>query len=244
MSAQSNDKEDLTADKSEDNADFVAILASAIHDMKNSLGFVLNSLDEFIDEADQSQPPERLVRVQYEAKRVNNNLVRLLALYKMQCLGVSANIDEHDVGEFLQECMLQDKPITDAKDIKVNVECSGELMGYFDSDLVMGVLGNAVTNAVRYTKNELIVSAEEVDGYLKISVHDDGEGFPESMLSSNENGAGDVGHGVSFSSGNTGLGLYFSSLVAALHKNKGRSGFIDFTNGCALSGGCFSIYLP
>jgi len=236
--------ENLAANGAGDNADFIAILASAIHDMKNSLGFVLNSLDEFIDEANEAQSPERLVRVQYEAKRVNNNLVRLLALYKMQCLGVSANVDEHDVGDFLEECMLQDKPITDAKGIKVGIDCFEGLMGYFDDDLMMGVLGNAVTNAIRYTQNELIITAEEIDGYLKISVNDDGTGFPESMLSSGESESSGAGHGVSFSSGNTGLGLYFSSLVAALHKNKGRTGYIDFSNGNALSGGCFSIYLP
>jgi len=244
MSSLNKNVDDLVGDEIDGSADFIAILASAIHDMKNSLGFVLNSLDEFIDEADESHSPERLIRVQYEAKRVNNNLVRLLALYKMQCMGISADIDEHDTGEFLEECMLQDKPITDAKGIKVSIDCPDALMRYFDNDLVMGVLGNAVTNAVRYTKNELKITAEETDGYLKISVNDDGDGFPEAMLTSEKGVEGRAGHGVSFSSGNTGLGLHFSSLVAALHKNKGRTGYIDFWNGKALGGGCFSIYLP
>ena len=54
--------------------DFSMILASTIHDVKNSLGVVLNSLDDLIRSAGDSLPAEQLGKLQYEAKRVNNNL--------------------------------------------------------------------------------------------------------------------------------------------------------------------------
>jgi hypothetical protein len=49
---------------------------------------------------------------------------------------------------------------------------------------------------------------------------------------------------ISFDNSNTGLGLYFSKLVAEIHKNKGRHGYINTTNEGIDGGGCFAIYLP
>jgi len=84
-----------------DTISFSTILASTIHDVKNSLGIVLSSLDELVRTAGDTLPAERLSKLQYEAQRVNNNLVQLLALYKMESRGLAVNIDEYPVRDFL-----------------------------------------------------------------------------------------------------------------------------------------------
>lgn len=53
-----------------------------------------------------------------------------------------------------------------------------------------------------------------------------------------------VNRGVSFNTGSTGLGLYFSSIVAKMHKNQGRTGDILLENGGKFGGGCFVLRLP
>ena len=219
---------------------FSAILASTIHDVKNSLSVVLSSLDELVRTAGDSLPAERLSKLQYEAQRVNHNLVQLLALYKMENRGLAANIDEYQVRDFLEEVLASEKVILKARKIKLDFTCAADMAWYFDRDLVAGVLRNAVNNAIRYTKDAVLVTGEEKDGYLVLSVNDNGKGFPEGMLA----GGAQQGHGVNFSSGNTGLGLYFTSRVAELHKNKDKKGCIELTNGHALGGACFSIKLP
>ena len=59
-------------------------LASSVHDMKNSVSILISGLenallrfdpDVFADHAD-------ITRMIYETKRINNNLVQLLSLYK------------------------------------------------------------------------------------------------------------------------------------------------------------------
>ena len=220
--------------------DFSTILASTIHDVKNSLGVVLDSLDELVEIAGDSLPADKLGKLQYEAKRVNNNLVQLLALYKMENRGLSVNIDEYWVREFLEEMLIAEKAMLEARRISLEFKCEDDMSWYFDRDLVAGVLRNAINNAIRYAKGVVLITAEERDGYLVLSVNDDGEGFPENMLADGRQ----QGHGVNFSSGSTGLGLYFTSRVAELHKNRDKSGSIELANGHQLGGGCFSIKLP
>lgn len=216
------------------------MLASTIHDVKNSLVVVLGSLDELIRSAGELLPAEQIGKLQFEARCVNNNLVQLLALYKMENQGLPVNIEEYPVGDFIEEVLMPEKFVLKAKNIMLDLNCAEDIVWYFDRDLVSGVLRNALNNALRYAKRSVSISAEERDGYLMLSVNDDGEGFPEKMLADRRL----QGHGVDFSSGNTGLGLYFTDRVAELHKNRGRTGSVELSNGNTLGGGCFTLKLP
>jgi len=219
---------------------FSTILASSIHDMKNSLGVVLSSLDELVHGLGDALPPPQLAKLQWEAKRVNDNLVQLLALYKMENQGVALNVDEYFVHDFLEEVLVSEKAVLKTRNIELHLECAHDLAWYLDRDLIAGVLKNAIGNALRYAKTKVLITAVQEDHYLVLSVNDDGKGFNPRLLADGRQNA----HGVDFSSGNTGLGLYFTSRVAKLHKNKDRRGCIQLSNGQALGGACFSIKLP
>ncbi|GAB6042735.1 sensor histidine kinase [Endothiovibrio diazotrophicus] len=224
-----------------DTLDFSSILASSIHDMKNSIGMVLNSLEEMIaDEGGDACTPERAAQLQYEARRVNDNLISLLTLYKGGEGRLAVNVSEHNVHDFLEERMLHSKSMLEFRGITLEIDCEYDLEWYFDLELVAGVLNNALDNAVRYTKDKLRLAAEVEGDFLVIHLEDNGRGFPESMCVS---GAPDGG-GVNFNSGRTGLGLYFSSMVAEVHTNREHKGYIAQSNGGVLGGGVFSIYLP
>ena len=219
---------------------FSTILASTIHDVKNSLGVVLSSLDELLCSGDAAPPTGRLIKLRCEAQRVSDNLVQLLALYKMENQGLALNIDEYFVHDFLEELLASEKAVLETRNIELDFQCANDLAWYFDRDLIAGVLKNAINNALRHARTQVRVTAEEKNHYLVLSVNDDGEGYSGDMLADGRQ----CGHGVNFSSGNTGLGLYFTSRVAELHKNKDRQGAIELGNGHVLGGACFSIKLP
>jgi len=224
----------------DDHISFSTILASSIHDMKNSLGIVLNSVDELVHSAGDSLPAPQLVKLQCEAQRVSDNLVQLLALYKMEKQGLALNIDEYCVGEFLGEVAAAEQVMVGARDLRLELHCDDNLTWYFDRDLIAGVLKNAVNNAARYARSKVLITAVSSDDSLILSVNDDGDGFSQEFLAAGRK----HGHGVDFSSGNTGLGLYFTAKVAELHNNRDRRGFIELSNGHGLGGACFSIVLP
>ncbi|MBK1887474.1 sensor histidine kinase [Marinobacter sp. DY40_1A1] len=222
------------------NIDFSMVLALAVHDMKNSLGMLLNSLDELRAENEAKlTESSKFNTLQYEAERIHNDLVQLLGIYRLGENNLSAHIEEHSVSEFLSEHLARHTPLLEGLGIECSIE-SDDINGFFDTDLLTGVLNNTINNAIRYTKSEIKLTAAEREGYLVIRVEDDGEGYPESMQHT-----GPLSFkSLDFNTGSTSLGLFFVSAVANLHSEGDRKGYIKLHNGGELGGGVFEIWLP
>lgn len=220
--------------------DFSMVLASAVHDMKNSLGMLLNSLDELRTDYETTlNGSSRFNTLQYEAERMHNDLVQLLGIYRLGEQNLSAHIEEHFVPDFLSEHVARHTPLLKGLGIECHIDAH-EINGFFDADLLTGVLNNTLNNALRYTRSKIRLTAQERDGYLVIGVEDDGEGYPENMQHT-----GTLNFkALDFNSGSTSLGLFFASSVAALHKEGARTGAIKLHNGGSFGGGVFEIWLP
>jgi K+-sensing histidine kinase KdpD len=232
----------MTIENKEDIIDFSSMLASTVHDMKGSLSMLLNTLDEIIVDTKNTNQDiyAQFSKLQYEAKRVNNNLIQLLTIYKMEKSQYNVNIEYYCVGDFLDEQILQSKSLFEFHEITVSLDCNPELYWYFDRDLLSGVINNVINNIIRYTKDKFSLKAYEKDNCLYIELHDNGRGYPKTFSTTDS-----VSHNkVSFATGSTGLGLYFSSLVARAHRNKDVIGAIMVNNYSELGGGLFTIILP
>lgn len=218
---------------------FSDVIASIIHDMKNSLGIVINTIDELVAETD-NRESDQLSMLQHESKRLNNNLIALLSLYKMEEGRLDANVEEVYVRDFLEEVALDNQTLAETKNVDLDYLCEEGLVGYFDEWLMRGVINNLIGNALRYTTSKISIHAGIEDSYLVFRIEDDGQGFPQSMIdaqtSFNRNNA--------LNESNTQLGIYFAAMVSQMHKNGDRSGYIELSNGHRLKGGCFSIRLP
>ena len=202
---------------------FADILASLIHDMKNSLGMVINTLGEIAaQEGDGASDRRRLTLLQHEAKRLNNNLIELLTLYKIENERVAANIEQLNVADFLEELVVDNLAFAAARDVQLDWHCDPLEQGYFDEGLIRGVLNSLIGNGLRYTTDRLLVSAEQQGGYLLLRVEDNGPGFPPEMVDAPEQREvlGDQGEG------RTRLGIYFAQMVAEMHRNRDRRGSI------------------
>lgn len=222
---------------------FSLLLASSVHDMKNSLGMLLSSLDELTSDMTEMSDNQRrqFAVLQGEASRIRNDLIYLLGLYRMQNHDLVVEIDEVFVDEFLDQQVAQNALLFDMRKIDVRVNCAEGLTGFFDEELIGGVINNVLVNAARYTRSRIDINASVDDGYLCIDVIDDGAGFPAEMLAQ----AGDMARDISFKTGSTHLGLHFAARIAALHKgNDGRRGSIAISNLSAQGQGRFSLRLP
>lgn len=228
------------AGSSQQPVDFSLVIASAVHDMKNSLGMLLHSLDELREEYDGNPgSSERFNTLQYEAERVHNDLIQLLGIYRLGEQHLTAHAEEHFVPDFLSEQLARHQPLLDGHNIQHSID-SEELNGFFDRDLLIGVLNNTINNAIRYTSGKLLLSAHEREGYLIIGVEDDGQGYPDTM----QLGGSGAHNSLDFNSGSTSLGLFFAASVARLHTNGERQGFIRLHNDGHLGGGTFEIWIP
>ncbi len=223
--------------------DLSMFIASAAHDMKNSVGMLSGTLEVLLADASVKITPayQQMAHMLYETRRLNNNLIQLLALYKE--VGSTAypfDPQAQELSQFVAEIKAQNHILLDSKGIAFEADFPEDLIWIFDDDLVVGVISHALNNAIHYTKDKIRLLIKPVDGFLEMRVEDDGKGYPPSML---ETGAS-IRTGVDFMTGSTGLGLYFSSEVAKMHKHRGRQGSVTLENGGLWGGGCFVLRLP
>jgi signal transduction histidine kinase len=203
-----------------------------------------NHVDVFM--LDESLSPDMRKRagiMQQEMRRANNQLVQVLTLYKLDNQRLVPNIRENNVYDFLEELWVEEKELAEAQHVQISIDCDEWLAGYFDVDLVRGVLSSSIGNAKRYTRDQVLLSAEQLDGYLVIRVEDNGQGFPQSFLEYRHDQTNED-FGRAFSEGRTQLGFFFAANIARAHQNRGRQGYIRLKNGHSLQGGCFELWLP
>lgn len=218
-------------------------LASAAHDMKNSIGMLSGTLELLLADASVKLTPacQQMAHMLYETRRLNNNLIQLLALYKE--VGSAAypfDPQTQELTQFVAEIEAQNHILLDSKNITFETDFSENMIWIFDDDLVVGVIGHALNNAIHYTHDKIRLMIKEVDGFLEIRIEDNGKGYPTAML---EAGTA-LKTGVDFMTGSTGLGLHFSNEVAKMHKHRGRYGSVALENGGVWGGGCFVLRLP
>lgn len=219
------------------------LLASSVHDIKNSLSMLLNTLDTVIEETPISSDTQRqqFATLRGEAARINHSLIYLLGLYRLQRHELPLQIQEVYVADFLEEQIAANALLFSIRQIEVQCDCDESLTGYFDPTLIAGVIGNVLVNAARYAEKNIRIRAIAADkGGIALEISDDGPGFPEKMLGSNyQHGE----RGIDFESGSTSLGLFFAAEVAYLHRRSEVHGTIALSN-ISPHGSHFELMLP
>ncbi|HEU4851147.1 MAG TPA: HAMP domain-containing sensor histidine kinase [Telluria sp.] len=229
--------------------DLSLFLASTAHDMKNSISVLSGTLEKLLAQAAPSQEADaafpQMAHMLYQTKRLNDNLIQLLALYKQ--LGQPEypfDVQPLEMQHLMDQVILSEQVLLRSKNIGLEADYDPDLVWHFDEDLIVGVIGHAINNAINYTQDRVRVAIGVVDGCLEIRVEDNGRGYPAAMLEAGASAMSGKRCGVNFLTNSTGLGLHFSSEVAKMHKHRGRTGHLRLENGGAYGGGCFILTLP
>ncbi|MBD9356747.1 sensor histidine kinase [Methylomonas albis] len=217
---------------------FPTILASTVHDIKNSLGTLLELVRQAA--ARQNGQSAELGQLEFEAARINHSLMQLLVMYKIDSQKFSLDIEECAVIDIVNEAIHQQARLCGLHNIDLQVDCGDDLVCFCDNPIISNALAAVLNNALRYTRKAVLIAVAEEDGYLFITIEDDGEGYPPHFLAADLQDTTEL----DWVSGNTGLGLYFVSLMAGLHKNAGKSGFVRIDNESRLGGARFTLFLP
>ncbi|WP_250884243.1 HAMP domain-containing sensor histidine kinase [Glaciecola sp. XM2] len=222
--------------------DFSSVIAVAIHDMKNSLSLLMQSIEHMSSVIPQevSQAHVSLNSVHYEANRMNTTLVQVLSLYRAEIDALPVNIDEVFIAELFDEIVESNQVYTDQQGIKVTIIADEDLSWYLDRELIYLLLHDVLINAVRYGCKHIEIKASVDDNQLTICVEDDGPGYPATMLEMSNK----VLDQHCISEGRTGLGLFFARLMAQNHKNMGKQGNIHLANSDVTGGSVFTLTLP
>jgi len=221
---------------------FSTVIASTVHDMKNSLGMLMQAHAELAAKL----PPELSNSreqgiIEYESMRLNGMLVQMLGLYKLGVDQLPLQPVHIEVEDFFQAALARHQDILRSRQIQSSYDIAEEgLMGFFDAELVDSVVSNVINNSIRYAQNAVHLRAWVEQDQLVLAISDDGQGYPERMIEAQS----DYVLGINMTSGSTGLGLYFGARIAERHQRDGVFGHIEISNNSALGGGEFRIYLP
>lgn len=228
--------------------DISTFLLSSIHDMKNSMGVMTTYLKDALalrsGGLERGEPLEtardNTAQALYEAQRVTDHLVQLLAIYKIDQSFYPFDPQEHVLADLAREALARVADLAELRGIRLDCDCPEDLYGWYDEDLVFGVLVQALHNALRYAKSRAKLKIQADGSGARIRVEDDGPGYPDFLLAQGDGRT----RGIDFETSSTGLGLYFAGVVAGMHKGGGRTGQINLENGGELGGGCFTLDLP
>lgn len=223
-------------------------LASTTHDMKNSISVLSGTLERLLDGAtpETEKAYAQMGQMLYQTRRLNDNLMQLLALYKeVGKPGYPFDVQPLEVGQLVEQVVAQARVLLESRGVALELDVDPELVAHVDEDLIVGVVSHAVNNALHYTRDRILLTAREAGGWLEIRVEDNGAGFPPALLAAGApaRDTGETG-GVNFLTNSAGLGLYFSGEVARMHRHRERHGAVRLENGGRLGGGCFVLTLP
>ncbi len=212
--------------------DLKVLLASNIHEIKNLMLQLMLRLDA-MESSQVGLADARLL-----CQRVNDRMVQMLLLFELQTEKLELTLKAHSPGDFIAEFVRNAAILADGR---VVIEMREEdVPGYwfFDRDLVEMAMLNAVHNALRYARHRIVIGAMVADGALRLTVEDDGGGFPQRILEQPMTTWAKVSQGA------TGLGLFFAAMIAQAHVNHGRSGALSLHNKEQGEGAVFILQLP
>lgn len=196
------------------------VLASGVHDAKNQL-FVAESQIA----AAEAKHGIELGEARYAIETAAHRLSRTLAAYSVLRDGATPAVTPVIVGDLCDEVVLDQKKHLAEAGIALSLSCSVVDEWLLDRDLVTDMLNNAIQNAGRHARAKVHLDARLDDGWLLVSVEDDGGGFAPLPPT-------------------CGTGLTVAHRLAALHTRQGRQGQLTLSNGAGLGGARFELRLP
>ena len=158
-----------------------------------------------------------------ESRRAAALINNLLNISRIEAGSIVIDRQRVRLAELLADCMEQLQHTGAGRDLRLQVSVPPELPPVeLDKDLLRIALNNLLTNAAKYNRagGEIILSAEETDERIVITVQDSGIGIPAADLprifdkfyrSADREAVARGGHG---------LGLYLARQIVELHQGQ------------------------
>ena len=197
---------------------FVALAAHELRTPVAVIHGVVETLDRRRDELADSQRAELDEMLQAQAANLKILVEQLLDLSRLDAHVVSIEPTRIRVRERVEEIVTL---AAAERAGEVEVAVAPELDALVDPNVFDRVLSNLVTNALRYGRAPIRVSAERADGRLQVAVEDRGEGVPSEFVPKlfERFSRSDPSRRKT---GGTGLGLAIAHSYAAAHAGELR----------------------
>ena len=165
-------------------AQFVNMVA---HELRAPLGAVDGYLTVMLEglATDPAKQTEMLTRSKQRLRALLDLVGDLLDVARMEAGTVRREIAPQHIGEVIGEVVDAMRPLAQESEVRLTGEAPDGLPAVeADREELMRLLGNLVSNAIKYNRREgrVVVSAEPDGPYVRISVSDTGVGISDAGL--------------------------------------------------------------
>jgi NtrC-family two-component system sensor histidine kinase KinB len=193
-----------------------------IHDLRNPLANIMNSLDvlqDVIQEQDPDVSQEELLTIaKRSGRRMHQLISSILDISRIEAGQVMLDTQASDLPPLLEEAIAFVKPQIDIRRINVLTEWESNLPQVnIDNDMILRVVLNLLENAVKFTPMDgsITVKARTRETEVIVSIADTGPGIPEDQLQAIFAKFTRIRH--KNAPRGTGLGLAFCHLAVKAH---------------------------
>lgn len=216
-------------------------LASTIHEAKNYLGHLSETIEQLISATKDTAPSSYGQLASAQISNLNHLLTQVLIHYR----GIHGNYQLHtvevDLDDYFEQISDRLQPILEAKKATLEINIETDELAFFDEQLINNVLDTLIANALSAGALHLKLSAKTDDcGLLLLALEDDGPGLPEKLIGQPINTFG----AEQAKENKTGMGLYLASQILAAHEHQGRKGSLQLANRANRKGACITLMLP
>lgn len=199
-------------------------LGMVSHDLRNELAGIAMSVGQILRHVSDDDPGRKVFRSATNIQRINLRMSRLIGdLLDVVSIDIGKFTvvpDDHDVCRTIEEIVESFLPIAAAKGVALTLKLGDDsLPARFDHQRIQQVLGNLLTNALKYTSEggTVAVSAERKGHDVWLVVEDSGSGIAADRLETifERFSQGSRADGKSL-----GLGLYIARRIVQAHGGK------------------------
>ncbi len=193
-----------------------------IHDLRNPLANIMNSLDvlqDVLDEKDNSVPLDELLNIaKRSGQRLHQLINSILDISRLETGQAILDTRETDLAALFQEAITFIQPQADIREIQLTATFAPDLPRVeIDSDMISRVLLNLFDNAIKFTQvgGRVNLTVKPLGAQVEITVTDNGPGIPADQLGHIFEKFVRARH--PHSPKGTGLGLAFCDLAVKAH---------------------------
>jgi len=166
-----------------------------------------------------------LEEIKNGSKRLEDYINSLVESSQLEQGLLKLRKDKEDLTFLINFCVKQLQGIASLREQKITVNIKEKIFTEFDKEKIYEVITNLIINAVKYTPvgGEITIDSKQKDGHYIVSIKDTGIGLTQKEIEQLFIQFGKIeryGQGWDVGIEGTGLGLYISKEIIALHDGK------------------------
>ncbi len=198
------------------------LIANVSHDIKTPLTMIKAYAEMIQDISGENKVKrdEHLKVIIDEAEYLDNLVLELSELSKMQSGNVELNISQFDLAQKVKEITHLCKGLFEQKKIRYEIACVETVLVSADEVKIGQVIYNFISNAIKHSdeKTNIYITCQDFGEIVRVSIQDEGKGIKEEDLEYIWNRYYKIDKSFNRSKQGTGLGLAIVKAILDTHQ--------------------------